>query len=278
MREQRVLLEDQADRRAARARGRRRRAVEPRAPRRARSARGRAGAAPRSTGRTVVLPAPRARRGATVSRSTPRRDAELEGAKGEGDVELELRHERMSLYESRTAALSDHQQDADRERDVEVGRRAARRSPSVSVCVSPRTLPGEDDRRAELADPAREGEHPAGDQAAGGERERDAAEACAPGDGAERARGVGQRRVDGLERGDRLAQVERRGDERDRDHHRPLGERQDDPGVLQRAAEQPAGAERRQQPDPATAGGSTSGSSISVMTSARPGKRRVASR
>ena len=80
-------------------------------------------------------------------------------------------------------------------------------------------------------------------------------------------------RVDALEGGDRLAEVERRGDERDREDDRPLGERQHDAGAAQLVAEQAARAERRQQAMPATAGGSTSGSSISVITSARPRKR-----
>src|ERR1700749_5075453 len=44
--------------------------------------------------------------------------------------------------------------------------------------------------------------------------------------------------VDRFEGGERLAHVEGRGDEGDRKHDRPLGEGDDDPGFLERRAEQ----------------------------------------
>ena len=87
-------------------------------------------------------------------------------------------------------------------------------------------------------------------------------QACARGD---------QIGIDRLERGDRLADVERGGDE---------SHGHDDGGLRERdrGAEEAASAEGGQQVDPATAGGRTSGSSKSVMASGRARKRRVASR
>ena len=66
----------------------------------------------------------------------------------------------------------------------------------------------------------------------------------------ERAGGVDQRTVDGLERGDRLADVERRCDERDGEDDRGLRERDLDPEGVELLAEEPASAEEREQRDP----------------------------
>ena len=97
--------------------------------------------------------------------------------------------------------------------------------------------------------------------------------------GAERARGVEPGPVERLEARLRLAQVERRRDERERDDHPGGGQHELDAGVLDQAAEHAAAARAPPAaPIPATAGGSTSGSSTSVTTAARPRKRRVASK
>ena len=132
----------------------------------------------------------------------------------------------------------------------------------------------EHDRRAELAQAARERERLAGREAAARERQHDPEERP-PRAGAERARGGDQVRVDRLEGRDRLPDVERARDERDRQHDRRLRERDARP-------EQPPSrpnAERDSSPIPATAGGSTSGSSTSVTTQrAARGSAGVASR
>ena len=80
-----------------------------------------------------------------------------------------------------------------------------------------------------------------------------------------------QRRVDRLERRLRLAQVERRRDERQRDDD--AGRLQHEPVAQRRRRGARCGPSAASRPMPATAGGSTSGSSISVTTSARPRKR-----
>ena len=74
----------------------------------------------------------------------------------------------------------------------------------------------EHQRRAELAERAAPRQREAGEQARAGGRDRDAQERARLA-GAERARGVEPGPVDRLEGGLRLAQVERRGDERQRD-------------------------------------------------------------
>ena len=79
---------------------------------------------------------------------------------------------------------------------------------------------GEHDRRAELAEAARECERLAGREAAARERQHDAEERPRR-PGAERARRGDEVRVDRLERGDRLPDVERARDERDREHRPP---------------------------------------------------------
>ena len=131
----------------------------------------------------------------------------------------------------------------------------------------------EHDRGAELAEPARERQREAGDQAAARQRQHDAEER-APGPRAERARGGGEIRVGGFERGDRLADVERARDIGDRDRDRALGERQRDPEASRLEPSRPKRPNAASSPMPATAGGSTSGSSTSVTASERPRKRR----
>ena len=74
------------------------------------------------------------------------------------------------------------------------------------------------------------------------------------GAGTERAGGRGQVRVDGLERRDRSAKVERARDEDDGEHDGDLGERDREPERRELVAEQPEAAERREQPDPGDGG------------------------
>ena len=130
---------------------------------------------------------------------------------------------------------------------------------------------GEHDRRAELAQPAGERERLAGREPAARERQHDAEERPRRA-GAERARSGDHIRVDSLEGRDRRADVERARHERDGEHDRRLRERD----ARRRAG--PTRPNAASSPSPATAGGSTSGSSTSVTTSARPRKRRLASR
>ena len=126
----------------------------------------------------------------------------------------------------------------------------------VSVCVCPRTLPAKMIVAPNSPDAAGEGEHPAGQQPAGGQRQPDAPERP-PGPGAQRARGVGEVRVDRLEGADRLADVERRGHEGDRQDDRRLGEGELMPASRSAAPKQPAGPRPRRAgrcpPPPAAA-------------------------
>ena len=118
----------------------------------------------------------------------------------------------------------------------------------VSVCVCPRTLPAKMIVAPNSPTPrAKASTQPASSPpAASGSPIRQNVRA---GPGAQRARGVGERRVDRLEGADRLADVERRGHEGDREDDRRLGEGQLDARVAQLGAEQPAGPDRGQQPD-----------------------------
>ena len=74
---------------------------------------------------------------------------------------------------------------------------------------------------------------------------------------------------------DRLAQVERRGHERDRQHDRPLVNGSTTPTRASASPNSPPAPKAASSAMPATAGGSTSGSSQSVTTQRAPGKRRV---
>ena len=142
----------------------------------------------------------------------------VEAAKRVSEPDAE-RHRVVSLTERRTSALIDDQERADRERDVEV---------DVELLVDrererlrdPLQRAGEHDRRAELAEPAREGERGARAEAAARERQHHAEEDAAR-PGAERAGGGRQRRIDGLERGDGGAEVEGARDEGHREDRRP---------------------------------------------------------
>ena len=143
----------------------------------------------------------------------------------------------------------DDEHGADRERDVEVDvellvdRQRERLRDALERA-------GEHDRRAELADPARERERPAGAEPTGCQRQGDAEERSS-GAGAERAGGAGEGRVDRLERRDRGAEVERAGDEHDREDDGELGERRvESPSDVQRPAEQAVATESREQSDP----------------------------
>ena len=97
-------------------------------------------------------------------------------------------------------------------------------------------------------EPASERERGAGSETATGERQCDAAERpCRA--GPERARCGEQRRVDGLECGDRRAHVERSRDEGDREHDRDLGEADLEAERVQLVTQKPEPAERGQQAD-----------------------------
>ena len=109
------------------------------------------------------------------------------------------------------------------------------------------------------------------------ERQRDTAERARRA-GAEGARRREQRRVDRLEGGDRGAHVERARDEGDGKDDRNLGEADLEAERVELVTEQPEAAERGQQPMPATAGGSTSGNSTSVIMNGLARKERVAIR
>ena len=88
-----------------------------------------------------------------------------------------------------------------------------------------------------------------GSEAAGGKRQRDAEERPAR-SGPERARGGQHHGVDRLEGGDRLTQVERPGDEKDREHNGDLREADLDSERVERAAQQAKPAKGREEPDP----------------------------
>ena len=152
---------------------------------------------------------------------------ELEVAKWNVDVESEERQERSSFSASRTTALRTTSR-------LPIAR-ATSKSTLERVVDRQRHRLGdalqatrEHDRGAELADPPRERQRRAGAQAAGAERQGDAPER-APRAGAEGPRRQDQVLVEGLERRDRLAQVERAGHEDDRQDHRELREREVDP-------------------------------------------------
>jgi hypothetical protein len=85
--------------------------------------------------------------------------------------------------------------------------------------------------------------------ASAGDWDRDAHERPALA-GPQRARRLQQPRVDALERGDRLAHVERAGDERERDHDAGGLQHERDPGGVQRPARESVRPQRGQQPDP----------------------------
>ena len=148
---------------------------------------------------------------------------------------------------------------------------------SGSVWVTPWRLPAKMIVAPNSPSPRARASAEAAPRPACGERDRDAGE-DAPRARAERPRGGDQVLVDRLERGDRAAEVERALDERDREHDRGLREPDLDPERVELFAEEPDRPNAASSPMPATAGGSTSGSSTSVTTSASPGNRWRASR
>ena len=206
------------------------------------------------------------------------RSAEVERPKRDDDlVEDELCHEQdqaggtragRALTRTSTALIASGGVEVEIELRVDRERQRLRHALEAA---------GEHDRGAELAEPARERERQPGDEPAAREREHDAEERAGR-TGAERARGGDEIRVDRLEGGDRLPDVERAGDERDGDVDGALRERERDPERVELEPSSPTRPNAASRPMPATAGGSTSGSSTSVMASERPGKRRVASR
>ena len=108
--------------------------------------------------------------------------------------------------------------------------------------------PREHDRGPELPEPPRKREGFSRRQPAAGERKDDAEERLHRA-GAERPRRRDQVRVDGLERRDRLADVERARDEGDGDDDRRLCQAEPDAERIERPAEQPEAAEGRDEPD-----------------------------
>ena len=107
---------------------------------------------------------------------------------------------------------------------------------------------GEHDRRSELAETSCERQCRAGREPAEGERQSDPAERTSRAR-AQRPRRIDEGLIDGFERRDCLANVERAGDEGDSENDRRLRERQLDAEDLQRRTEQPRTAERCEQPD-----------------------------
>ena len=246
MREERVVLEDEAD---APPLGRQRRrpcSNHVSSPHRIEPPLGRT--SPAIALRTVLFPAPDGPTRATVAAD---REAylELESPKRDGDVfEGDRCHERAILSVRSRTALTRTRSAAHRECrvlvqvELVVDRERQRLRDALEASR-------EHDRRAELADSARERQSEPGDQPAAREREHDAEERPRR-PRAERARGRRQARVDRLERGDRLPDVERARDVRDGDDDRALGERSEMPKSVESRAEQPVAAERDEQPDP----------------------------
>ena len=157
VREERVLLEDEPDAApvgsAQRPAGR----VEPGGAAERNAARVCGRSSPATTRSTVVLPAPDGPTSANVSPgSTVRSSAAREGAKRvvEGDVE---RHRKADLGGEEDHRADRDQQGADREREVEVEveRLVDRQRERLGDAAQ---AAGEHERRAELADPAGEGE------------------------------------------------------------------------------------------------------------------------
>ena len=257
--------------------------VEPDVGRRARRGRGRGGAGRRSRAGPCSCRRPRARPAPGSCRA---RDLELE-------LELELAQRGGELHpehgrpvrqrttphaaEQRRAAEQLHRQQQ-RRRDRDQHRRERQRRGEVASLKlgedrqrrrlrDPLERAGEHQRRAELAQRPPPGERHPGADPGSRARDRDAGEGARLA-GPERARGVEQVRVDGGEGGLRLAQVERRGDEGERDDHPGRLQHELDPGVVEPAQPKiPSGPKAASRPIPATAGGSTSGSSIAVVTS-----------
>ena len=182
----------------------------------------------------------------------------------------------MSLYATSTTALKTTSRSAEGQRDVEArlellvdGQREGLR---LAAHVA-----GEDDRRPELPDPAGEGQDRPGGQPAGGQRQRDPAEGAAR-RRAQRPRGVEQGRIDRRERGDPLADVERRATKATARTTAHCVKGRTMPASDSAGPSRPPVPKAASSAIPATAGGSTSGSSTRVISRPRPRKRRVPSR
>ena len=143
---------------------------------------------------------------------------------------------------------------------------------SGSVCVTPGQAPGEERRGAELAERPGPGQSRAGGEARAGQGHLDAEEGARRA-GAQRARRADELPVHGAERGDRLADVEGHGDERLRHHDRDPGEGDVDVEAESCAPSMPMRPKAAKSAMPATAGGSTRGSSRKVARTLRPGNR-----
>ena len=156
-------------------------------------------------------------------------------------------HDGRSLTVRSTATLTTTRKRAEGQRDVEVevelrvdGERQRLRHALQAA--------GEHDRRAELAEPARERERGGRREPAGGEGERHAEER-APRARAECSRGVDEGGVESLERRDAEPDVERARDEDDREDHGGLREGDGDPRGVERLPEEAGAPERREERD-----------------------------
>ena len=155
--------------------------------------------------------------------------------------------------------------------------RTGRRSRAVAVCVMPRNEPANisvapNSPSARPHASARPAARPG--RATGTATRTNAAASLEPSvrDASRRDWG------DGLERRLGLADVERSRDEDERDDDAGGLQDERDPGVIRTPPSSPSGPSAASSPIPATAGGSTSGSSISVITMRARRNVRVASR
>ena len=205
-----------ARRAAARAAGRRARPRRTRRRRRPRSGPRCGRASPATARSTRRLARRRTARRARRVEPTSRRQLEVERPKRDGDV---VEDERCHV-----SPMSEAGEEDDADEDEHAAHRERRVEVRVELGVDRERqrlrhllqAAGEHDRRAELAEPARERQREPGDQPAARERQHDAEERARRA-GAERPRGGGEVRVGRLERGDRLADVERARDVRDGD-------------------------------------------------------------
>ena len=242
VREERVLLEDEPDAPLVRLAEEPCRRVEPRRRRRARSGPPRAAASPATARSTEVLPAPDGPTSATVpvhrqldaragtsaaeGRTRPRASAPCvrprpSARRASPRPPGHLHGHELQRQQDREA--DDHEQRADRERDRRSRSELERRVDGERERLRPALEAArEHDRGAELAEAAGERDRLAGREAGARERQRHAEERPDR-PGAERARGGDEVRVDRLERGDRLPDVERAGHEHDREDDREPG-------------------------------------------------------
>ena len=164
VREQRVLLEDEADGPAPRARrSTRASASNHRSPPEGDPGRGPAAAGPRSRAGRCLLPAPDGPTRATVSCANGQADPRARTTEERRRCRARASPRRQQFVGQQDGRAQNHEQDADRERDVEVRVEllvdAEREGLRLAAHVA-----GEDDRRPELPDAAGEREHPPGEQ------------------------------------------------------------------------------------------------------------------